>query len=81
MCWINFFQFYFPITLTFYCNYGPLLIKERGYKYMYIRLRILASYELKIRPPCYILPDNFKTRASFKNLNVAFLTDFEKMVY
>ncbi len=40
----------------------------------YRGLRILASYDAKIRPPRHILPDNFTTKASFKNLNVYFLT-------
>ncbi len=31
-------------------------------------------YEVKNRPPLYILPSNFITKASFKNLNVASLT-------
>ena len=34
------------------------------------RIRILASYDAKIRPPLCSVPDNLITRASFKNLNV-----------
>ncbi len=31
----------------------------------YLVLRILASYELKIRPPCCILTDNFKANMAW----------------
>ncbi len=37
--------------------------------YSLANLRILAMYEVKNRPPWYILPNNFITKTSFKNLN------------
>ncbi len=53
-----------------YINYACMYIMY-GIKYISCMfLRILASYDVRIRPPSYILPDNYITTASFKNLNV-----------